>query len=81
MEVVERIYRNSLPLPLLFCELWMFVEKEKQIKNVLNHGLVLEKVHRVIKFNQKAWVKQNIAMKTELRKKAKHDSKKDFLSW
>ena len=81
MEVVERIYRNSLPLPLLFCELWMFVEKEKQIKNVLNYGLVLEKAHRVIKFNQKAWVKQNIAMKTELRKKAKHDSKKDFLSW
>ena len=46
------IYRNSLLLPLLFCELRMFVEK-KLIKKVLNHGLALEKVHRVIQFNQK----------------------------
>ena len=74
------IYRNSLLLPLLFCELRMFVEK-KLIKKVLNHGLALEKVHRVIQFNQKIWLKQNIDINTELRKNAKNDPKKDFLSW
>ena len=29
----------------------------RNLKQALNHGLVLEKVHRVIKFNQKAWLK------------------------
>ena len=26
-------------------------------KNQLNHGLVLKKAHRVIQFNEKAWLK------------------------
>ena len=29
----------------------------KKFKQVLNYGLVLKKVHRVIKFNQKFWLK------------------------
>ena len=32
----------------------------------------------MIKFNQKEWLKPNIDMNTELRKKAKNDFKKDF---
>ena len=28
----------------------------RNLKQALNHGLVLEKVHRVIKFNQNAWL-------------------------
>ena len=44
----------------------------------LNHGLVFKKVDRVIKFNQKAWLKQYIDMNTNLRKKAKNYSEKDF---
>ena len=44
------------------------------LKQALNHRLVLEKVHRIIKFNQNAWLKPNIGMNTELREKAKTDS-------
>ena len=53
----------------------------KQIRNLkqpLNHGLVLKKLHRIIKFNPKAWLKLNTDINTDLRKKAKNDFKKDF---
>ena len=39
----------------------------RNLKQVLNHGLILKKVHRVIKFNQKAWLKPYIYMNTKLR--------------
>ena len=47
-------------------------------KQALNHGLVLRKVHRVIEFNQNAWLKPYIDMNTDLRAKAKNDFEKDF---
>ena len=28
----------------------------RTLKQALNHGLILEKVHRVIQFNQEAWL-------------------------
>ena len=40
------------------------------LKQALNHGLKLKKVHRAIEFNQEAWLKKYIDMNTELRKKA-----------
>ena len=48
------------------------------LKQVLSHMLVFKKVHRVIEFSQKAWLKPYIDMKADLRKKAKSDFKKDF---
>ena len=48
------------------------------LKQALNHGLVLKKVHRVIKFVQKAWLKAYIDVNTELRNKAKNNFEKDF---
>ena len=38
----------------------------------------MNKVHRVIQFNQEAWLKEDIDMNTELRKQAKNDFEKDF---
>ena len=40
-------------------------------KRKLNHRLVLEKTHRVIRFNQSSWLKSVIDMNTDLRRKAK----------
>ena len=42
----------------------------KALKQALNHGLKFKKVHRIIEFNQKAWLKPYIDMNTELRKVA-----------
>ena len=47
-------------------------------KQTLNHGLVLKKVHRVIKFNQNAWLTPNIGMNTKLRQNSKNNFEKDF---
>ena len=55
-----------------------YVVHIKALKQALNHGLILKKVHRVIQFNQKAWLKPYIDMNTELRKEAKNDFEKDF---
>ena len=38
----------------------------------------MKKVYRVIKFNQKAWLKPFIAMNTEVRQEAKNNFEKDF---
>ena len=44
----------------------------------LNHGSILKKVHRVIKFNKKALPKPCIDMNIKVRQKAKNKFKKDF---
>ena len=51
------------------------------LKQALNHRLVLEKVHRVIKFNQNAWLEPYIDMIRDLRRKARKNFQKDFLGW
>ena len=41
----------------------------RNLKQALNHRLVLKKVHKVIEFNQNAWLKAYIDINTDLRKK------------
>ena len=50
----------------------------RALKQALNNGLILKKVHRVTKFNQEAWLKSYIGMNTKLRKEAENDFEKDF---
>ena len=51
----------------------------RNLKQVLNHGLLLENVCRVIKFNQRSGLKLYIDMNANLRKKAKEWFPKKFL--
>ena len=53
-----------------------YVAHINTLKQALNHGLKLKKIHRVIEFNQEAWLKPYIDMNTELRKLAKNDFEK-----
>ena len=50
----------------------------KNLKQALNHGLILKKVHRVNKLNQKAWPKPYIDMNTKLRQKVKNNFEQYF---
>ena len=47
-------------------------------KKALNHGLKLTKIHRIVPFDQEAWLKSYIDMNTRLRTEAKIDFEKDF---
>ena len=55
-----------------------YVVHIRPLKQALNYGLKLKKVHRIIEFNQESWLKPYIDMNTELRKIAKNDFEKDF---
>ena len=50
-----------------------YVIQIRNLKQVLNHGVILKKVHSVIKLNQSVWLKLCIDMNTELRQKAKNN--------
>ena len=65
----------------LFCDFHYkknYVVHIKALKQELNHGLILNEQHKVIQFNQKAWLKPYIDMNTKLRTEAKNDFEKDF---
>ena len=55
-----------------------YVVHIRSLKQTLNYGLKLKKVHRITKFNQESWLKPYIDMNTELRKIAKNDFEKDL---
>ena len=53
----------------LVCNLFSkkkYVAHINTLKQALNHGLKLKSIHRVIEFNQEAWLKTYIDMNTEL---------------
>ena len=57
-----------------------YVVHIRALKQPLNHGLILKKVHKVIQFNQEAWLKPYIDMNTKLRTNAKNDFQKTSLN-
>ena len=57
-----------------------YVVHIRPLKQALNHGLILKKAHKIIQFNQKAWLKPYIDINTKLRIDAKIDLKKISLN-
>ena len=55
-----------------------YVLHYKNLKQYLQEGLILEKVHRGIRFYQSPWMEPYIRKNTKLRKDSKNDFEKDF---
>ena len=55
-----------------------YVIHVKALAQAIDHGLVIECIHRVIEFKQSAWMKEYIDFNTRLRTAAKNDFEKDF---
>ena len=65
----------------LVCNLYdkkKYVVHINSLKQALNYGLKLKEIHRIIEFNQEAWLKPYIDMNNELRKAVKNDFEKDL---
>ena len=65
----------------LVCNLYdkkEYVVHIRALKQALNHGLILRKIHSVIQFNQEAWLKPYTEMNAKLRTEAKNDFENDF---
>ena len=55
-----------------------YVVHKRSLAQALEHGLILERVHRAIEFNQSALMKRYIDFNTKLRSLATNDFEKDF---
>ena len=50
----------------------------KALKQAIDHGLMLESIHRAIEFKQSAWMREYIDFNTKLRIADKNDFERDF---
>ena len=67
----KRLTQNFLPKK-------NYIVHVKNLIMYLNEGMVLDKIHRGIKFHQSMWMKSYIQVLTELRKNAVSDFERDL---
>ncbi|XP_060847585.1 uncharacterized protein LOC132927141 isoform X1 [Rhopalosiphum padi] len=77
--------QNSIPRGSKVRKLMATFEKKenyvihyRNLQQAIKNGLIVEKVHRVIQFNQSDWLAKYIELNTEMRKKAKNEFEKNF---
>ena len=74
----RKVLNKTLKLIKSFENKERYVVHILELKQVQNHGLIIAKVHRVIKFKQKARMKLYIEKNTKLRMESKNEFDKGF---
>lgn len=69
--------RNKKLIPNLY-DKYNYVIHYRHLKTCLQHGLILQKIHRVITFKQRSYLKTYIDLNTKLRQEAKSVFEQDF---
>ena len=72
-----KLTKSSLLFTFFCLKLYTYVIQTRNLKQALNKGVVLKKVHRGNKFNQKAWLETYMII--ELRQKAATNFEKGLL--
>ena len=83
IQYLEKLYELHKKLENLVTNIYNkteFVIHIGNLKQALNHRLILKKVHGLIKCYQNSWLKPYINMNAKLREKAKNNFEKDFSS-
>lgn len=70
--------KNSKKLLLTLYDKKNYVIHYKMLKFVLQQGLIITKIHKVLQFTQSQWLKPYVELNTELRTKACNDFEKNF---
>ncbi|XP_022182256.1 uncharacterized protein LOC111042074 [Myzus persicae] len=50
----------------------------RNLQQAIANGLIVEKVHRVVQFDQSLWLAEYISLNTEMRKNATNDFEREF---
>lgn len=70
--------RNVKKLLLTLSDKKNYVIHYRMLKLALQHGLILKKIHHILKFRQSAWMKPYIELNTNMRTKATSQFEKNY---